>query len=86
MPGSTTSREANRRRVAARQAELRRQGLRPIQIGVPDARAPGFDEEVARQGRLVAQSADHEAMMAWIERNADWPEDDSDIPDHDPPR
>ena len=36
-------------RVAKRRAALRAQGLRPIQIWVPDTRAPGFAEECARQ-------------------------------------
>ena len=32
----------------------RARGLRPIQIWVPDARAPGFAEELARQCRAEA--------------------------------
>ena len=31
-----------RKRVAAHRAKLRKRGLRPIQIWVPDTRAPGF--------------------------------------------
>ena len=30
-------------------------GLRPVQIWVPDASAPGFAAEAARQGRLLAE-------------------------------
>ncbi|CAN7774783.1 antitoxin MazE family protein [Paraburkholderia hospita] len=40
----TSSREKRR--------DLRRAGLRPITIWVPDTRAPGFAEECRRQSRL----------------------------------
>ena len=43
-------------RVAKRRAALRAQGLRPIQIWVPDTRAPGFADECARQA-AIADSA-----------------------------
>jgi hypothetical protein len=36
---------------------LRRKGLRPVQIWVPDTRAAGFAGECRRQARLVARSA-----------------------------
>jgi hypothetical protein len=72
----------SRKRVAAHRAELRRQGLRPIQIWVPDTRAPGFAEEARRQSRLVdANRAEFDEMMDWIERNSAWPDDEDDIPD-----
>lgn len=45
-----------RHRVAAHRARLRRQGLRPIQIWVPDVRAPGFAAEAHRQSALAAAS------------------------------
>ena len=49
-------------RVAKRRAALRAQGLRPIQIWVPDTRAPGFAEEYARQAAIAdaANRADPE--------------------------
>ena len=49
-------------RVAQRRAALRAQGLRPIQIWVPDTRAPGFAEEYARQAAIAdaANRADPE--------------------------
>ena len=51
-------------RVEKRRAALRAQGLRPIQIWVPDTRAPGFAEECARQAAIVdaANRADGELM------------------------
>lgn len=33
---------------------LRKLGLRPVKIWVPDTRCPGFDEECRRQSMLVA--------------------------------
>lgn len=49
-----------RQRVAEHRARLRRQGLRPVQIWVPDVRAPGFAAEAHRQSALAAASP-HEA-------------------------
>ena len=43
-------------RVERRRAKLRAAGLRPVQIWVPDTRAPGFTEECRRQSRLVRDS------------------------------
>ena len=40
----------------AHRARLRRQGLRPIQIWVPDVRSPGFAAEARRQSAAVATS------------------------------
>ena len=51
-------------RVEKRRAALRAQGLRPIQIWVPDTRVPGFAEECGRQAAIVnaANLADPELM------------------------
>jgi len=46
--------------VAAYRARMRRQGMRPVQIWVPDVRAPGFAAEAHRQSALAAAS-DHAA-------------------------
>lgn len=76
-----------RKRVAAHRAELRKRGLRPIQIWVPDTRAPGFAEEARRQSRLVdADPAEFEEVMGFIERNSAWPDDEDDITGPDAPR
>jgi hypothetical protein len=58
-------------RVRRRRDKLRRQGMRPIQIWVPDTRSPGFAEEAARQSRLVA-AATTEEELDWL----DWAFDD----------
>ncbi|WP_091810013.1 antitoxin MazE-like protein [Burkholderia sp. WP9] len=51
----TSHREKSTR--AQRRQAVRRAGLRPVTIGVPDTRAPGFAEEYARQSRVIAGSA-----------------------------
>ena len=63
-------------RVAAHRAELRRRGLRPIQIWVPDTRAPGFAEEARRQAKLVAAADDFDETMDFIERVSVFDESD----------
>ncbi|MCA0435749.1 MAG: antitoxin MazE family protein [Actinobacteria bacterium] len=64
---------AVRDRVSAYRARMRAQGLRPVQIWVPDVRSPGFAAEALRQSSLVA-AADRDAdEMAFIEAvSEDW--------------
>jgi hypothetical protein len=52
----TTSRDC----VRQHRQRLRAQGLRPVQIWVPDVRAPGFIAEAHRQSALIAAN-EHEA-------------------------
>ena len=56
----TAPRRSSRDRVRAYRAELRRQGLRTIQIWVPDVDSPEFIAEAHRQSLLIANSP-HEA-------------------------
>jgi hypothetical protein len=58
--------------VAAHRARLRAQGLRPVQIWVPDVRSPEFKAEAERQARLVAADRHETEIMAFIEAAADW--------------
>jgi hypothetical protein len=53
-------------RVKRRRDKLRAAGLRPIQIWVPDTRAPGFAEECARQCRALAGAVDAD-LDAWLD-------------------
>jgi hypothetical protein len=50
---------STRDRVRLHRERLRRQGLRPVQIWVPDVRAPEFIAEAHRQSLVVATS-EHE--------------------------
>jgi hypothetical protein len=42
-------------RVQKHRDELRKAGLRPVQIWVPDSRNPNFKAECLRQSRLAAK-------------------------------
>jgi len=48
--------KSSKEKVRAHRRRLRQQGLRPIQIWVPDVRAPGFALEAHRQSLAVATS------------------------------
>jgi len=64
----------SRDKVRAHRARLRRQGLRPIQIWVPDVRSPEFAAEAHRQSLAVATSAHEEDDQAFIDAISDWTE------------
>lgn len=66
-PQSRSSREKVRRH----REHLRRQGLRPIQIWVPDVRAASFRSEAHRQSCAVAQAAGAAADQAFIDAVSD---------------
>lgn len=48
--------KSSRDKVRAHRKRLRQQGLRPIQIWVPDMRSPAFLAEARRQSIAVARS------------------------------
>lgn len=52
----TSNLKPSRVKVGEHRARLRAQGLRPIQIWVPDVRAPSFRSEARRQSLAVAAS------------------------------
>ena len=62
-----------RRRVRAHRQRLRAQGLRPLQIWVPDVNAEGFAAEAHRQSRAVAASAAAEDDQAFVDSVSQWP-------------
>jgi len=53
-PGRQTV--SSRQKVRAHRERLRAQGLRPIQIWVPDTRSPRFAAQASKQSQLVAKS------------------------------
>ncbi len=59
-------------------AKLRRQGLRPVQLWVPDTKAPGFAEAIRQQSLTISKSAGEARDIAFIEgllaENFDLPE------------
>jgi len=53
---------------------LRAAGLRPVQIWVPDTRAPGFAEECRRQSSALAHDAAEAEAADFIEAAGAWGE------------
>ena len=66
MPSASKVRPS-REKVRAHRERLRAQGLRPIQIWVPDTRSPAFAAEAHRQSRLVALSPHADEDQAFID-------------------
>ena len=58
-------------RVKKYRETLRSQGLRPIQLWVPDFRKDGFAKECRRQSLLVANDSKEAEELAWGEAVAD---------------
>jgi hypothetical protein len=69
-PKSAT--RALRARVSAHRERLRAQGLRPIQIWVPDVHAPGFAKEALRQARRAARSRFATEDQAFVDSISDF--------------
>ena len=65
---------STRQRVREHRERLRAQGLRPVQIWVPDVRAPEFVAEAHRQSAAIAAASEHEADdQAFIDAvSVDW--------------
>jgi Protein of unknown function (DUF3018) len=67
---------ASRDRVRQYRQRLRQQGLRPIQIWVPDVNAPEFVREAHRQSALVAASDQDRDDQAFVDAvSSDWDDD-----------
>lgn len=59
------------KRVSGHRDRLRAQGLRPIQMWVPETRTPGYDERVRRQCLALKESVDEARILAELELLAD---------------
>ena len=59
-------------KVREHRERLRRQGLRPIQIWVPDVHAPAFRSEAHRQSLAIASSRREKEDQAFIDAVSDW--------------
>ena len=68
----TSKPKPSRTKVRRHRERLRAQGLRPIQIWVPDVRAPSFRSEAHRQSLAVATSAHAYEDQAFIDAVSDW--------------
>jgi hypothetical protein len=70
--GTTSSRD----KVRAHRERLRAQGLRPIQILVPDVRTSAFMTEAHRQSAAIARSPHGQEDQAFIDAVSDWGDED----------
>lgn len=69
--GMTSKPVSPRAKLSAYRRRLRQRGLRPIQIWVPDVRAPGFAREAHRQSLAVAASLHADDDQAFIDAASD---------------
>jgi hypothetical protein len=58
---------SSREKVRAHRERLREEGLRPIQLWVPDVRSPAFAAEAHRQSLAVAVSPHADEDQAFID-------------------
>ena len=63
----------SRDKVRAHRARLRRRGLRPIQLWVPDVRSRRFASEAHRQSQLVGRDAHAREEQAFVDSVSEWP-------------
>jgi hypothetical protein len=70
VPANT--RLTSREKVRAHRERLRRRGLRPIQLWVPDVRSRRFAREAHRQALLVATAAGERDDQAFVDAVSVW--------------
>jgi len=63
----------SRDKVRAHRDRLRRRGLRPIQIWVPDVRSRTFAREAHRQSLLVGNHASEREEQNFVDAVSEWP-------------
>jgi hypothetical protein len=64
---ATSRPKTSRDKVRAHRERLRQQGLRPLQIWVPDVRSPSFKKAAHRQSLAVAKSSHAKADQGFID-------------------
>lgn len=66
-----------RERVREHRERLRQQGLRPVQIWVPDTRAPEFLEQAHAQSAAIAASEHEAEEQAFVDAISwDWSDEE----------
>jgi hypothetical protein len=66
--------KSSRDKVRAYRARMRSQGMRLVQMWLPDQRSPAFRREALRQSRIINASRGEKDAMDFIEAAADWSE------------
>lgn len=69
---STSKPKSSRVKVQEHRDRLRKQGLRPIQIWVPDVRSRAFRSEAHRQSLAVAASSYAHKDQAFVDAISLW--------------
>ncbi len=69
--GASRRTKSSRDKVRAHRERLRRQGLQPIQLWVPDVRSTSFKEEAHRQSLAVANSSQAEEDQRFVDAVSD---------------
>ncbi|MES5487172.1 antitoxin MazE family protein [Bradyrhizobium sp. INPA03-11B] len=72
---SSSTPKPSRIKVREHRERLRAQGLRPIQIWVPDVRSERFKSEAHRQSLAVASSAQADHEQAFVDAISVWPDE-----------
>jgi len=65
-------RSTSRDKVRAHRTRLRRKGLRPVQIWVPDVRSKAFIRAAHRQSAAVARSVHAKADQEFVDAISAW--------------
>jgi Protein of unknown function (DUF3018) len=73
-PGKGSAPSPSKDKVQAYRDRMRAQGMRPLQIWVPDTRSESFKEEARRQCLAVASSPQEKNDLAFIDSlfDDDW--------------
>ena len=72
MPSVAKRKKTTRAKVSAHRARMRAQGMRLLQIWVPDTRSPEFAKEARRQSRALARSPQEADDIAFVESHSSW--------------
>jgi hypothetical protein len=71
MANAAPKKTSSRDKVRAYRARMRAQGLRPVQIWIPDTRTPEFIAEARRQSLLIGTHPDEPEEQAWVDSMKD---------------
>ena len=70
-----TARSTSRDKVRAHRTRLRKAGLRPVQIWVPDVRSKAFTHAAHRQSLAVAKSPHAKRDQSFVDAISAWNEE-----------
>lgn len=70
-----TARLTSREKVRAHRSRLRKAGLRPVQIWVPDVRSTSFTQAAHRQSLAVAKGPHAKRDQSFVDAISAWNEE-----------